>query len=54
MIRIINIKEDNPNSDYAMYLLDVVSRFTMREGGKVTGEAAKPFVLWGKVLERMI
>ncbi len=39
---------------YAMYLLDVISRFTMREGGKVTGEAAKPFALWGKVLERMI
>ena len=39
---------------YAMYLLDVISRFTMREGGKVTGEAAKPFVLWGKLLERMI
>ena len=36
---------------YAMYLLDVISRFTMREGGKVSGEAAKPFALWGKVLE---
>lgn len=39
---------------YAMYLLDVISRFTMREGGKVTGEAAKPFVLWGKLLEKLI
>ncbi len=39
---------------YAMYLLDVISRFTMREGGKVTGDAAAPFYLWGKVLERMI
>ena len=39
---------------YAMYLLDVISRFTMREGGKVTGNAAKPFVLWGKVLEKLI
>ena len=39
---------------YAMYLLDVISRFTMREGGKVTGDAAAPFCLWGKVLERMI
>lgn len=39
---------------YAMYLLDVISRFTMREGGKVTGDAAKPFALWGKLLERMI
>jgi hypothetical protein len=39
---------------YTMYLLDVISRFTMREGGIVTSEAAKPFALWGKVLERMI
>ena len=39
---------------YAMYLLDVISRFTMREEGKVTGGAATPFALWGKVLERMI
>lgn len=39
---------------YAMYLLDVISRFTMREGGKVSGEAAKPFVLWGKILESLM
>lgn len=39
---------------YAMYLLDVISRYTMREEGKVTGGAATPFALWGKVLERMI
>ena len=39
---------------YAMYLLDVVSRFTMRERGKVTGEAAAPFKLWGKVLEKVM
>lgn len=39
---------------YAMYLLDVISRFTMREGGKVTGDAATPFELWGKVLEWLI
>lgn len=39
---------------YAMYLLDVISRFTMRENGKVTGEAAKPFALWGKLLEKLI
>ena len=39
---------------YAMYLLDVISRFTMREGGKVEGEAAVPFALWGKVLEGVI
>ena len=39
---------------YAMYLLDVVSRFTMRERGKVTGEAAAPFKLWVKVLEKVM
>lgn len=39
---------------YAMYLLDVVSRFTMREHGKVNGEAAKPFELWGKILESIM
>ena len=39
---------------YAMYLLDVISRFTMREGGKVSGNAATPFALWGKVLERLV
>ena len=39
---------------YAMYLLDVISRFTMREGGKVTGNAAAPFLLWGKLLEFII
>ena len=39
---------------YAMYLLDVISRFTMREGGKVTGDAAAPFLLWGKLLEFVI
>ncbi len=39
---------------YAMYLLDVISRYTMREGGKVSGDATAPFALWGKVLERMI
>ena len=39
---------------YAMYLLDVISRFTMRENGKVTADAATPFLLWGKMLEKMI
>ena len=39
---------------YAMYLLDVISRFTMREGGKVEGEAAVPFTLCCKVLKRLI
>ena len=39
---------------YAMYLLDVISRFTMREGGKVRGNAEAPFALWGKLLERVI
>ena len=39
---------------YVMYLLDIISRFTMRERCKVTGDAATPFALWGKVLERLI
>lgn len=39
---------------YAMYLLDVISRFTMREGGKVTGKAAEPFLLWSEVLKRIL
>ena len=39
---------------YAMYLLDVISRFTMRENGKVTADAATPFLLWGKILEKLI
>ena len=39
---------------YAMYLLDVISRFTMRENGKVTADAATPFLLWGKLLEYII
>ena len=39
---------------YAMYLLDVISRFTTREGGKVIGDAATPFDLWGRVLNELI
>lgn len=39
---------------YAMYLLDVISRFTMRESGKVSGDATAPFALWGKVLEKLM
>ena len=39
---------------YTMYLLDAISRFTMREGGKVQGSAATPFLLWGKVLKILI
>ena len=39
---------------YAMYLLDVISRFTMREGKEVSGNVATPFALWGKVLERLV
>lgn len=39
---------------YKIYLLDMVSRFTMRENGKVNGEAAKPFELWGKILESIM
>ena len=39
---------------YSMYLLDVISRFTMREGGKVSRDAAKPFALWCRLLEKMM
>lgn len=41
-------------SSYMLYLIEIISRFTMREGGKVTGEAATPFALWGKLLEKLI
>ena len=39
---------------YAMYLLDVISRYTMREDGKVSGDATAPFALWGKLLEKLM
>lgn len=39
---------------YKIYLLDMASRFTIRENGKVNGEAAKPFKLWGKILESIM
>lgn len=35
MIRIINIKEDNPNSDYAMYLLDEEIKYSQAVGNRV-------------------
>lgn len=38
---------------YTIYLLDVISRFTLRENGKVSGKAATPFALWGKILESL-
>ncbi len=34
-----------------MYLLDVISRFTLREGKMVEGEAATPFEMWGTLLK---
>ncbi len=37
--------------DMVLYLLDVMSRFMMREGGKVEGDAAQPFALWGTLLK---
>lgn len=40
--------------EYILYLLDIISRFTVREGKKVTGEATTPFALWGKLLEKLI
>lgn len=39
---------------YTIYLLDMISRFTLREGGKVTGNAATPFALWSNLLEKLI
>ena len=35
MIRVVNIKEDNPNSDYAMYLLDQEIKYSKAVGNKV-------------------
>lgn len=35
MIRTINIKEDNPNSDYAMYLLDEEIKYSKAVGNRV-------------------
>lgn len=39
---------------YTIYLLDMISRFTLRENGKVSGKAATPFALWGKILESLM
>ncbi|MDO5460085.1 MAG: phosphotransferase [Bacteroidales bacterium] len=39
---------------YKIYLLDMISRFTLRENGKVSGKAAAPFALWGKILESLM
>lgn len=35
MIRVVNIKEDNPNSDYAMYLLDMEIKYSKAVGNRV-------------------
>ena len=35
MIRVVNIKEDNPNSDYAMYLLDQEINYSKAVGNRV-------------------
>ena len=35
MIRTVNIKEDNPNSDYAMYLLDQEIKYSKAVGNRV-------------------
>lgn len=39
---------------YRLYLIEIISRFTTREGGKVTGKAATPFALWSNLLEKLI
>jgi len=35
MIRVINIKEDNPNTDYALFLLDQEINYSRAVGNKV-------------------
>lgn len=35
---------------YILYLLDVMSRFTMRERSKVEGDVAKSFIIWSDLL----
>jgi len=35
MIRVVNIKEDNPNSDYALYLLDQEIKYSKAVGNRV-------------------
>ena len=35
MYRIVNIKEDNPNTDYAMYLLDQEIKYSRAIGNRV-------------------
>lgn len=35
MTRVVNIKEDNPNSDYAMYLLDEEIKYSKATGNRV-------------------
>lgn len=38
----------------AMYLLDVMSRFTLREKGKVSGDVAGPFEVWSALLKEVL
>ena len=35
MIRVVNIKEGNPNRDYAMYLLDMEIKYSKAVGSRV-------------------
>jgi len=35
MIRVVNIKEDNPNTDYAMFLLDQEINYSRAVGNRV-------------------
>lgn len=35
MVRVVNIKQDNPNSDYALYLLDQEIRYSKAVGNRV-------------------
>ena len=35
MIRVVNIKQDNPNTDYALFLLDQEIRYSRATGNRV-------------------
>lgn len=40
-------------ASYSLYLLDVISRFTIREKGNVNGDVAKSFQIWMDLLQSM-
>jgi hypothetical protein len=36
---------------YICYLMDIIARFTVREKGRVEGDVARSFSIWGGILE---